>query len=80
MLILTYTLHGTDGLKSPPKDAVKTSCYDAFKNAPSHFFRVELRGLLGEKISVCLVGLEPGTSKSEVQHFNHEAAPEWLKL
>ena len=34
-------------------------------------FWAELSRLLGEKIPVAIVGLEPGTSGSVVQRFNH---------
>ena len=36
-------------------------------------FWAELSRLLGEKIPVAIVGLEPGTPGSAVQHFNHLA-------
>ena len=36
-------------------------------------FWAELSRLLGEKIPVAIVGLEPGTLGSVVQHFNHLA-------
>jgi len=39
------------------------------QTTPTHFFGAELSRLLGEKIPVAIVGLEPGTPGSVVQHY-----------
>ena len=53
------------------------------QTTPTHFFGAELSRLLGEKIPVAVVGLEPGTPGSVVQRFNHLATkqpPNYLAL
>ena len=49
------------------------------QTTPTHFFWAELSRLLGEKIPVAIMRLEPWTSGSVVQRFNHLATkqPHW---
>jgi len=53
--------------------------WNHLQNTPTHLFWAELSRLLGEEIPVAIVGLEPGTPGSVVQHFNHLATkqPHW---
>ena len=48
------------------------------QTTPTHFLWAELSRLLGEKIPVAIVGLEPWTPGSVVQCFNHLATKQPL--